>query len=98
MVDIKRALLAVTLAVTFAFAGSALAQGKKDQAPGQTGDIPGKLEAPGQTGDNPGQEFKTQRDDLGITDALPPGKEIASPPGEGVQNFGKSKKDEDPGE
>ena len=35
MVDMKRALLAVTLAVTFAFAGSALAQGKKDQAPGQ---------------------------------------------------------------
>jgi hypothetical protein len=90
MVDMKRVLLAVTLAVTFAFAGSALAQGKKDQAPGQTGA-------------NPGQTFKTQRDDPTITNALPPGQQNkidpgASPPGGGVENFGRSKKDEVPGE
>ena len=85
MVITKRALFAATLAVTVGFAGSALAQGKKDQAPGQTTF-------------NPGQTFKTQRDNpAAITPALPPGQlnkldPGASPPGEGVQNFGRTKK------
>ena len=83
MVDMMRALLAVTLAVTFAFAGSALAQGKKDQAPGQTGD-------------NPGQTFEAGRPDV-----LPPGPQLklnpdAPPPGQGVENYGRSIKDAPP--
>ena len=90
MVNTKRALFAAALAVAVGFASSALAESKK-------------LQAPGQTGLNPGQEFKTQRDDPTITNALPPGQQNkidpgASPPGEGVQNFGRSKKDEVPGE
>jgi hypothetical protein len=88
MTKMERPLLAMTLAVTFAFAGSALAQGKKDQAPGQTNH-------------NPGQTFKSQRNDPLIPDALPPGQQNkldpgASPPGQGVENFGRSKKDEVP--
>jgi hypothetical protein len=102
MLNTKRALFAATLALTIGFAGSALAQGKKNQAPGQTEDIPGKFEAPGQTGDNPGQTIKTERgDDRDITSAVPPGQQNsedpnAFPPGESVKNFGKLKKGEVP--
>jgi hypothetical protein len=90
MVNTKRALFAATLAVTVGFAGSALAQGKKSSAPGQNPDA------------NPGQTFKTQRGD-DPDNAVPPGQEYkedpgASPPGEGVENFGRSKKEVVPGD
>jgi hypothetical protein len=84
MVDMKRALCIAALTAGVAFAGSALADSKKQYAPGQ-----------GELGQNPSQTFRTQRD-LGDPNPLPPGQELklnpdAPPPGQGVINWGKTK-------
>jgi len=86
MVDMKRVLLTATLVASVGFVDSALADSKKNLAPGQTNS-------------NPGQGFNDRRT-LG-TDALSPGQQYkqqrdlgAAPPGQGVDNFGRSKRTE----
>ena len=85
MIDVKRTLLAATLAMAVGCSGAALAESKKSSAPGQTGA-------------NPGQTFNSQRDTN--PDALSPGQQYnqdralnpdAPAPGQGVQNWGDTK-------
>jgi hypothetical protein len=84
-INMKRILFTAILAGSIALAGSAMAESKKQLAPGQTGS-------------NPGQTFKTQRES--DPDALSPGQQYklnreqdpnALPPGQGVENYGRSK-------
>lgn len=85
MID-KRMLLAATLAAAIGCAGAALAESKKQSAPGQTGE-------------NPGQTYNTQRESN--PDALSPGQQFnenrattpdTPPPGAGVQNYGDTQR------
>jgi hypothetical protein len=83
MVDTKRVLFTAVVTAAVAFAGSAMAGSKKS-------------EAPGQTGDNPGQTFKSERaldpDAFGQQFKLNRETDPDAPaPGQGVDNWGKTK-------
>jgi hypothetical protein len=88
MVDMKRVLFNAILTAAIAFAGSAVTGSKKGFAPGQTGANPGqtfqneRVISP-DTALSPGQQYKSDRANTTILDA--------SPPGEGVSNYGRSK-------